>query len=175
MAIRHPLTAKAVLSPVEGTAPLPMGWLDVQAVMDGQNGRLEAQQLTLDGAVPLSDTYIVIGDELYVDPSHGSVTLYYTTSYPKLQADEDVVPLPNGLEEALLYYVASRALSQRAATSGFVARVAAVEGAARLRRWSPHDGASRGVSGSGRQGRNSWGALISRRAVRGLTPSRPNR
>lgn len=117
MAIRHPLTAKAVLSPVEGIALLPTGWLDVQAVMDSQNGRLEAQQLTLDGAVPLSDTYIIIGDALYVDPSHGSVTLYYTTSYPKLQADEDVVPLPNGLEEALLYYVASRALSQRAATS----------------------------------------------------------
>lgn len=117
IAIRHPLLQSAVLPVTGGTAALPVNWLDVVSVMDADGGQLTAQQLVLDGATPGAGAYVIAGDGLRVASTHTRVTVYYTTGYPVLMQDEDVVPLPSGLEEALLYYLASRGLSQRAATS----------------------------------------------------------
>ena len=52
IAIRHPLLQSAVLPVTGGAAALPVGWLDVVSVMDGEGGQLTAQQLVLDGATP---------------------------------------------------------------------------------------------------------------------------
>lgn len=117
LAIRHPLLQSAVLPVAGGTATLPVGWLDIVSVMDAKGGQLSAQQLVLDGATPAAAAYVIAGDALRVVASHSSVTVYYTTSYPMLTQDEESVPLASGLEEALLYYIASRGLSQRAASS----------------------------------------------------------
>jgi hypothetical protein len=117
IAIRHPLLQSAVLPVAGGTVTLPVGWLDVVSVMDADGGQLTAQQLVLDGATPAAGRYVIAGDALRVAASHSNVTVYYTTSYPVLVQDEETVPLPSGLEEALLYYIASRGLSQRAASS----------------------------------------------------------
>lgn len=117
IAIRHPLLHSAVLPVTGGAAALPLGWLDVVSVMEADGGQLTAQQLVLDGATPAAGRYVLIGDGLRVTSTQTRVTVYYTTRYPALMQDADVVPLPSGLEEALLYYLASRGLSQRAATS----------------------------------------------------------
>lgn len=117
IAIRHPLLQSAVVPVAGGTASLPVGWLDVVSVMDADGGQLSAQQLVLDGATPAAGAYVIAGDVLRVAASHSIVTVYYTTSYPMLTQDEETVPLASGLEEALLYYIASRGLSQRAASS----------------------------------------------------------
>lgn len=117
IAIRHPLLHSAVLPVTGGTATLPAGWLDVVSVMDTDGGQLSAQQLVLDGATPAAGRYVIVGDTLRVASTHTRVTAYYTTGYPVLTQDEETVPLASGLEEALLYYIASRGLSQRAASS----------------------------------------------------------
>lgn len=65
----------------------------------------------------ISDTEMLIGD---VGAKLAEVS--YLGEYVWVLVDTDVIPGPRWLEEALLHYVVSRALSQRAASSGNISQ-----------------------------------------------------
>lgn len=74
--------------------------------------------------MPKYDEYSVISDTemLIGDVNALSVEVSYLGEYTWVSTGTDIIPGPRWLEEALLHYVVSRALSQRATSSGNISQ-----------------------------------------------------
>lgn len=117
VATRHPRSLRATAPVVDGLATLPDGWRKLDAVYAAQTP-VEQRDLSLDGPFPAPGECVVVSDdEIRFGAATGEAEIYFQTGYPAIALDDDAIPLPRHLEEALLYYVASRGLSQRAANS----------------------------------------------------------
>lgn len=118
IATRHSQTLTTTLSVVNGLFPLPAGWLATEAIY----AHGEAQQID---QLPLHGPFPLPGHAVHLDPTQirlgdktvSEVEFCYRSAYAPLDDDEDEIPVDTHLEEALLYYIAARGFSQRAAGS----------------------------------------------------------
>lgn len=116
---RHPSLRYATLPLVDAVVTVPSDHIHTMAIYaDGQN--LVQAHIQHDGPYPLTGHYVKISDaEVAVSATitETSVEVYYLGNRDRIAGttpSTEQIPVPENLEEALLYYVAGRMMMVRA-------------------------------------------------------------
>lgn len=120
---RHPIMKHAELPVVAGIVTLPEDLIHIISVMSNDQ-QVKITDLVMDGANPSRGQCVRISkSQLRLGGSPASVELYYDGMHQVLDGtDLDELSVPIFLEEAVLYYAASRSLDERAAASASLDR-----------------------------------------------------